>query len=63
MFEIGDIVICPSRLVMGYGFVVETKNKDNYKSLKAEWYAICFFARPYEQPRWYEGHELQKASK
>jgi hypothetical protein len=55
MFEVGDMVIS----IEGCGFVVETKNKYNYKSLKAEWYAICFFKQP-DRVRWYEGNELQK---
>lgn len=45
--------------IEGSGFVVETKNEYNYKSLKAEWYAICFFKQP-DRVRWYEGNELQK---
>ena len=48
MFEVGDMVI--SIMGCGFGFVVETKNKDNY--------AICFFKQP-DRVRWYQGNELQ----
>ena len=61
MFEIGDMVICSSLPITGYGFIVEAKSKANYKSLNTDWYAICFFKRP-DEIRWYEGKELWRAS-
>ena len=61
MFEVGDIVICTHPRDKGYGFVVETKSKKNYKSLNKDWYAICFFARP-DEVRWYDANELWRAS-
>ena len=61
MFEVGDMVICSSQPITGYGFIVEAKSKNKYTGLASDWYAICFFKRPNEV-RWYEGKELWKAS-